>query len=284
MGKLEPLVKWSGSKRSQAKSIVDRITRERRHYGTYIEPFCGGCSVLYYILNTCPGYFDAFLCNDINAPLVHIYTAVKRDPASLASTYRTLWKELNKDDNIERKKSFFADVRDGFNKNHRPELLFFIMRTTTNGMPRYNRNGDFNNSFHVTRNGMHPDRMSAVIDAWSELLNRYNVNFSTGSYNRVQPGPTDLMYLDPPYAHTKGMYYGSIDCDALYSYLRRIPCDYCMSFDGEVDGEDYFVCVPDDIYTERYLLDSGVSSFRRIIGNGKIVNVKESLYCRFRTE
>ena len=45
---LDPLVKWSGSKRSQAKAIVEEMFRKRSSYETYIEPFCGGCSVLYY--------------------------------------------------------------------------------------------------------------------------------------------------------------------------------------------------------------------------------------------
>lgn len=277
---LDPLVKWSGSKRSQAKAIVEEMFRKRSSYDTYIEPFCGGCSVLYYILNNCPDRFKAYLCNDLNQPLIYLYKMVKRDPEDVATCYGRLWRQLNIDNDLERKKVYFTQVRSIFNENHDPRLLFFIMRTTTNGMPRYSRNGDFNNSFHVTRNGMNPERMREIIMEWSRLLNKYNVNFVSGSYNRVSPGVGDLMYLDPPYAHTKGMYYGAIDCEALYGYLRRIPCDYCMSFDGEVDGEDYSVHVPEDIYTRRTLLNSGGSSFRRIIGNGKIVNVKESLYCR----
>lgn len=51
MSKLQPVIKWTGSKRSQAKSIVDNI---HKNYDTYYESFCGGCSVLFYILNNCP--------------------------------------------------------------------------------------------------------------------------------------------------------------------------------------------------------------------------------------
>lgn len=278
MGRLDPLVKWSGSKRSQAAAILASV---KGSYNTYYEPFCGGCSVLFYILNNCPDKFKYYVCSDLNAPLIELYRLVKQSPDDIRRSYRHLWTDLNADDDLERKKAYFADVRASFNERHDPRFLFFIMRTTTNGMPRYNAQGEFNNSFHVTRNGMHPDTMDRIIGEWSSKLNEFNVYFNHGTYLGVKPGPNDFMYLDPPYAHTKGMYYGSIDCDALYSYLRELPCDYCMSFDGEVEGEDYTVHVPEDIYGERLLIDSGGSSFRRIIGNGKIVHVKESLYCRF---
>lgn len=38
--KFQPVVKWSGSKRSQSETIVSKI--ERKQYNTYYEPFCGG--------------------------------------------------------------------------------------------------------------------------------------------------------------------------------------------------------------------------------------------------
>ena len=275
---LEPLVKWSGSKRSQAKDIVSAIPHS---YETYYEAFCGGCSVLYYILNNCPDKFNRYVCNDLNGPLIGLYNKVKSNPDEVSDVYHYHWGSLNIDDDLERKKRYFSEIRALFNATQDPLLLFFIMRTTTNGMPRYNDAGEFNNSFHVTRNGIVPDTMERIIHEWSSKLNEYEVEFRNGSYAELSPTIGDLMYLDPPYAHTKGMYFGSIDCKALYSYLRELPCDYCMSFDGEVEGEDYSVEVPRDIYGKHILLDNGISSFRRTIGNGSIVNIKESLYCRF---
>lgn len=43
--KFQPVVKWSGSKRSQSETIVSKI--ERKQYNTYYEPFCGGCSIIH---------------------------------------------------------------------------------------------------------------------------------------------------------------------------------------------------------------------------------------------
>ena len=45
---MQPVIKWSGSKRSQAQNIVSYIPDKK--YETYYEPFCGGCAILAYIL------------------------------------------------------------------------------------------------------------------------------------------------------------------------------------------------------------------------------------------
>lgn len=277
MSNLQPLVKWSGSKRSQAKAIVEKIPDG---CDTYYESFCGGCSVLFYILNNCPSKFKHYICNDLNKPLIGIYNTVKANPIVIKDIYSKLWNELNKDNDLERKKDFFGEVRDIFNKTQRPELFFFIMRTTTNGMPRYNSAGDFNNSFHITRNGIAPERCFKIIDAWSELLIRYDVQFTNGSYDTIVPTENDFLYLDPPYANTKGMYYGAIDNDHLWDYLRGVPCDWALSFDGVAGEENNIYNVPSDLYDEHCLLKSGNSSFRRVVGNSLDTIVYESLYLK----
>ena len=45
----QPVIKWSGSKRSQASEIIKYFPKE---IDTYYEPFCGGCSVCGNVDNT----------------------------------------------------------------------------------------------------------------------------------------------------------------------------------------------------------------------------------------
>lgn len=274
---LEPVIKWSGSKRSQANEIVKYIDRD---YETYYEPFCGGCSVLWYILNNCPNRFKHFICSDLNNDLISTFNKIKKNYESVGTIYSLLWNSLNRDNDIERKKKFFSDVRKEFNETRNPNLFFFIMRTTTNGMPRYNSNGDFNNSFHVTRNGITPDKMYKILEEWSRILNEYDVTFINSSYDEIKPNNNDFLYLDPPYFNTKGMYYGTIDYERLWDYLRNVGCDYLLSFDGIAGKENNIVNIPNELYTEHVLLDSGNSSFRRVIGNSKNTRVFESLYVK----
>ncbi len=145
------------------------------------------------------------------------------------------------------------NVRKRYNKEHNPLDFMFIMRTTTNGMPRYNQDGEFNNSFHVTRNGILPDKLDKIIYEWNKLLKDNQVEFITCSYNEVSPIKDDFVYLDPPYANTKGMYYGTIDYEKLWNWIKTLPCEYALSFDGVSGEKDNSYNVPKDIYTLRRL-------------------------------
>jgi DNA adenine methylase len=47
--KFEPIIKWSGSKRSQSEEIVKKFPKE---INTYYEPFVGGASILFQLLHS----------------------------------------------------------------------------------------------------------------------------------------------------------------------------------------------------------------------------------------
>ena len=216
----EPVIKWSGSKRSQAKNILDYFPKE---IDIYYEPFCGGASVLRRLLNS-NIKVKHYICSNLNNGLIDLWNEIINNPKSVSSYYKKLWNELNVDDDKQRKKEYFAKVRERYNKEHNPLDFMFIMRTTTNGMPRYNRDGEFNNSFHVTRNGIVPDTLTKIIYEWSKLLKDNEVEFIPCSYEEIKPKERDFIYLDPPYANTKGMYYGTIDYKKFWDWLRSLPC------------------------------------------------------------
>lgn len=273
----QPAIKWSGSKRSQSEEIINKIPD--KEYNTYYEPFCGGCSVLFQLLNS-DKKFKKYICSDLNSDLISLWNLIKNSPIKVINHYRVLWNELNSCDDKSYKRDYFNKIRDRFNKEKDPCDFMFIMRTTTNGMPRYNKSGEFNNSFHITRNGINPDTLEKIIMEWSSLLNKYNVEFINQSYLEINTNEDDFIYLDPPYANTKGMYYGTIDYDLLWNFLRNSNCDYMLSFDGKTSSIDITYDVPKDIYNTHEYLYSGNSSFRRVIGKSNKEYVSESLYIR----
>ena len=271
------MIKWSGSKRSQAEEIIKVFPKTIR---TYYEPFVGGGSVVRRLLST-DIHVENYICSDLNGDLIDLWNLIKEQPLLLADAYEDMWHELNKNDDKERKKQYFYKVRDRFNKEKNPIDFMFIMRTTTNGMPRYNFKGEFNNSFHITRNGIKPKTLKKIILDWSQLLNQHNVLFIQQDYSQVQVRSGDFTYLDPPYANTKGMYYGALDYEKFWNWLRKQKWGYVLSFDGISGDEDNTYQVPKDIYDRHEYLLSGNSSFKRIIGKSNDSIVYESLYIKY---
>lgn len=272
----QPVIKWSGSKRSQCQNIINYFPKE---INTYYEPFCGGASVLRGLLES-DIKVKQYVCSDLNEGLIELWKLIKEDPVSVSNHYEKLWTELNQYEDKTIKREYFENVRERYNKEHNPLDFMFIMRTTTNGMPRYNQKGEFNNSFHITRNGIEPERLRKIINEWSVLLNKNNVCFKCCSYDTIIPQNGDFMYLDPPYAGTKGMYFGGFDNKKLFEYLRKIDCSWAMSYDGISGKEDNTFEVPQDLYDEHLYIKSGNSSFKRVIGKSNNSIVYESLYIK----
>jgi len=274
----QPVIKWSGSKRSQANEIIKYFPSE---IDTYYEPFCGGASVLRALLES-EIKVNKYVCSDLNNGLIELWNKIKYSPNEVADHYEKLWYEMNGDVSKDKayKRSYFEKIRKRYNIEHNPLDFMFIMRTTTNGMPRYNSNGDFNNSFHITRDGIIPDKLRQIIKEWSDLLFTNDVTFINCSYEYITPSDNDFMYLDPPYAGTKGMYFGGFDNNKLFEWLKIVECKWVMSYDGISGKIDNTYNVPEDLYDEHIYIKSGNSSFKRVIGKSKDSIVYESLYLK----
>lgn len=277
---LPPAVKWSGSKRHVAGMIVSRFPKR---IGTYWEPFCGGASVLMRLLRS-NVEVERFVCSDLNGDLIALWNAIKNRPNELCDHYECEWTRLNADDDIGRKKSFYMSIRDRFNgtgiDSHRPEDFLFLMRTCTNGMPRYNSSRKFNTAFHITRKGIEPKTLRDIVNEWSRILNDRCVTFEKRSYSEITPDDGDFMFLDPSYAATRGMYFGGFDVGSFFGWLEGVRCGYALTFDGVAGVKDMTYPVPERLYDVHEYIVSGNSSFRRLIETSSDTVVRESLYVR----
>lgn len=275
----QPVIKWTGSKRSQSQEILKYFPKK---INKYIEPFVGGGSIMRSLLES-DIEFNQVICSDINKDLIILWNYIKLFPEKLIDKYSNMWDELNKNDDICRKKEYYNFIRNRCNKTHQPEDFLFISRTTVNGLIRYNKKEELNNSFHLTRNGIRPKTLYKVIMEWSKLINQFNVIFLNRDYQEQNGFNEDFIYCDPPYKATKGIYNGTINYDVFWDWLKKQQCQYAFSFDGKTSNmEDYTADVPKDIYNYHVYIDSGNSSFRRIIGKSKNTNVYESLYLKRR--
>lgn len=266
---IRPVIKWSGSKRSQSEMIKSFMPSD---YGVYFEPFLGGGSMLYAVQPS------VAVCGDICEPLISLWNLIKSKPLVLADSYRERWETLQSKGHL-----FYYRIRDRFNAFHAPEDLLFLSRTCVNGLIRFNSRGDFNNSLHHTRKGINPEQLEKIIKDWSGHIQC--ASFRACSYlelaNEMRKG--DVAYLDPPYFHTRGRYYGTIDFQEFAGFLEllnRKGVMYLLSYDGRRGERDYEVNLPKSLYKRKMLIPSGNSSFGKVI-NGKVEEVEESLYLNF---
>lgn len=269
MPSFQPVVKWSGSKRTQAFTIISRFPKT---FNTYYEPFIGGGSVLYAL------HPQKAVCGDICSPLIALWNKIKDSPAWLAEEYRLRWEKLQQEG-----PPYFYQIREQFNESFSAENLLFLSRTCVNGLIRFNSKGQFNSSFHLTRPGIHPDKLKDILEDWSAKIKP--ASFYAKDYRELLETAKagDLIYLDPPYFHTTSQYYGKIDFEKFLSCLEELNRKgvfYVLSFDGVRGDESYIVEIPKELYKTHELINSGQSSFNRLQDKKKTV-VQESLYLNF---
>lgn len=262
----KPVIKWSGSKRSQSSKIKEFLPDK---FKRYYEPFIGGGSMLYAINPS-----DA-VCGDICVPLIDLWNEIKNNPLELSEAYRHRWTRLQ----TEGYQAYY-EIRDNFNKSRSPEDLLFLSRTCVNGLIRFNANGDFNNSLHHTRPGIAPDSLEKIILDWSKHIQGAEFMATDYTITTETAREGDLIYLDPPYFHTKGRYYGTIDFDVFLAYLENLNIKgikYMLSFDGIRGEDDFTIKLPKELYKRHEFIPSGNSSFKKVMDKESI-QVLESLY------
>lgn len=263
------LLKWTGSKRSQALRIYQLSPAS---INKYFEPFLGGGSVLYFF------HENNSVCSDIYSPLIEFWNMVKANPDKLISDYTKDWLKLQKDF-----PDYFYDVRSRFNKKPNGLDLAFLTRTCVNGIVRFNTSGEFNNSLHLSRRGMTPDNFSQAVTKWSMRIKK--TNFFCQNYletlDLAKKG--DFVYMDPPYFNNKQRYISTIDFNEFWGAMEKLSSKgvrWAISFDGSRGEREYNVEIPKGVYKHKHMLESGNSAVSKVL-NMKSEKVLEALYLNY---
>jgi len=276
------LIKWTGSKRSQASTIASIMPRYRR----YIEPFLGGGALLY--LAAVPGS----IAGDIYEPLIRLWQLIQTEPNKVVEDYTLKWKAINEELNsVDLSKvkrgdhipKYYYEVRNRFNQKRDPLDLNFIMRTCVNGIVRFNKDGEFNNSFHLSRRGMKPQNFKNNVKLWHSVIQ--GVTFICQDYTKTieMVEKDDFVYLDPPYAGNQQRYIEDLDLEKLFHSLEGLNkrgVKWALSFDGRRGKKDLIRTVPESLFKRQLLLTSGNSAVNKVL-NGPIEKVEESLYLNY---
>jgi site-specific DNA-methyltransferase (adenine-specific) len=276
------LIKWTGSKRSQAAVIADLMPP----YHRYFEPFLGGGALLYVA-----GVPDSVV-GDLYEPLIRLWKLIQTEPDRVIKDYKDKWKKLKKElDAVDKNhikkgegipKTFYA-MRKHFNETHDPLDLNILMRTCVNGIVRFNNNGEFNNSFHLSRKGMIPENFKKVVESWHPVIQ--GIEFMSQDYTEtlVTAEKDDFVYFDPPYAGNKQRYIENLDLERFFNTLEalnRRGVKWALSFDGKRGKKDLTHKIPEKIYKRQLYLKSGNSAVNKVL-NGPLEQVEESIYLNY---
>ncbi len=268
---LEPVIKWSGSKRLVAPELSRFIINQKR----YIEPFIGGGSMLPF------RQISNAVASDIIPELINLWNQIKANPEKVADEYNKRWDRLQNEGHI-----VFYEVRDNFNKTKNEFDFLFLTRTCVNGLIRYNSNGEFNNSMHKNRPGVNPKSFKNIIFKWSYYIK--DVEFRNCDYRETlaDADKNDFVFLDPPYGGTKDRYTKTeFNLDQFYCELERlnsVGAKWILTFDGTAGTREYDYQLPQEIYKHKTEIKTGNSPFTKSMKTS-IDAVYESVYFNFQT-
>lgn len=263
------VVKWSGSKRT----VAEQLSRYFQEADTYFEPFVGGGAMMPF--SVC----RHGIAGDIISELIDLWNEIKNNPALVADEYQTRWQRLQ-DEGVD----VYYEIRDSFNRSKNCHDFLFLTRTCVNGLIRYNENGEFNNSFHLSRPGINPDRLRAILQKWSNRLQ--NFKFINADYRDIlsEAKRGDFIFLDPPYGGTKGRYTKTaFDFDAFFAELDRlnqIGARWMLTFDGSSGEREYSFAPPTELFRYKFLIKTGNSSFTKVM-NSRTDTIRESVYLNY---
>ncbi|MBK6542926.1 MAG: DNA adenine methylase [Flavobacteriales bacterium] len=239
----------------------------------YFEPFVGGGALLPHRPSR------EAIAGDIIEELIDLWECIRDRPSETADAYEVRWLSLQREGH-----SAYYKIRDTFNSDRDPHDFLFLSRTCVSGLIRFNGSGDFNNSLHHTRPGISPQRLRRIIAQWSTATKE--VQFVKADYREALAGVRrgDLVFLDPPYAGTKGRYSKvPFELQAFYNELDRlntIGAKWILTFDGQAGRRSYDSAPPEDLYRARFGLLTGNSPFTKLM-NTSIDGVVESVYLNF---
>ena len=175
-------------------------------------------------------------------------------------------------------------IRDQFNRSKDPVSLLYLLARCVKNAPRFNQQGEFNQSHDKRRLGMHPGKMRQEILGSFTLLRRCTSTVCGDFESTIMDATEeDLVYMDPPYEGTSTgtdkRYHQGLDRDrliAILADLNRRGVPFLLSYDGQCGDKIYGAILPESLHLTRLELNAGRSSQATL--SGRAEETIESLY------
>lgn len=218
------VMKYMGSKARFAKDFLPIILKQRKKGQTFVDLFCGGCSVVQLV-------DGPRIANDINTHLIEMWKGLIADPEYYP-------KYIPRD--------FYSDVRDSYNKKDgrfTDALIGYV-----GFMGSYNGrffDGGYSGHAVEIKNGKTRDYIGENIkNTMAQIKDLKDVKFLNYDYRKCPIPPHSLIYCDIPYKGTK-QYSTSrnFDYDEFYMWCVKMKEAGHTIFVSEYAMPPAFKCV-----------------------------------------
>lgn len=262
------LIKWVGNKQRYADQIISHFPP---HYGTYFEPFLGSGGVL---ANLAPANA---LASDIFPPLMEIWQMLASNPERLKLWYAERWEWVQAGDKLARYEKIKAD----YNARPNGADLLFLCRACYGGVVRFRKKDGLMSTPMGSHPVIKPEKFARRVDMWVPRVER--TSFEQLDYlkafDRAQAG--DLIYCDPPYAHSQSILYGAqaFRLDELIEAIagaKSRGINVALSIDGtKKSGNTYCdIAYPDDLFEREHFVNIGRSMLKRFQMDGQTMETE----------
>lgn len=277
-GKIPHIVQYQGSKRMLASQILQYMPNK---FDRLLEPFSGMAAISIAVAHD--NRTDAYVINDINAPLIRMLQEAVEHPQDLIDSYSAVWSEqfAYGDNHVQH----YYDVRERFNNGEEtPANMLYLLARCVKGAVRYGKSGNFNQSPDKRRHGTNPKTLAFNVFEISRLL-KGKVEFLCRDYRDIlkMAKPGDLVYMDPPYQGVTNVsdnrYFSGVlfeEFSEALKILNHNGVDYLIRYDGECGGKEYGEELPESLHCKKVLLNAGRSSQATLLGKKQIT--LEALY------
>lgn len=167
---------------------------------TFVDLFAGGCNVGINI------NANKIIFNDNLIYLIEMYQAFQQ--YSIEYIINHIENRIQELELSSSNQSAYLKLRELYNNDRQALDLFVLIAYSFNHQIRFNNNHQFNNPFGKERSSFN-DKMRSNLLVFLDKLKKKSVEFSAKNFDEFDFssfGENDLIYCDPPYLITTGVY------------------------------------------------------------------------------
>lgn len=257
------LLKWVGNKQRFAHEIVAHLPKD---YGTYFEPFLGAGGVM---ANLRP---HRAVGSDIYAPLIDIWQALHDDPDRLNRWYQTRYQSFMAGNRV----ATYEAIKARYNLAPNGADFLFLCRACYGGVVRFRRKDGYMSTPCGSHPMMKPHKFAERVEMWRDRLS--GARFACLDYRAAmaQARAGDVIYCDPPYAHSQTILYGAqaFRLEELFATIAACKARgvrVAMSIDGTKKSGDIYcdIPIPQGLFDREILVNMGQSMLKRFQMSGQ---------------